>query len=896
MSWFAAARARLALVFSGRAAEARMDEEIGFHIEMETERLVREEGLSRDDARRRALVTFGGVTQHRETLRDGRGLAWMSGLSLDGRLALRMLRKNPGLTLVAVVGMSVAVAIGAVAFSAIYTMLDANLPVSEGSRVIGIRNLDVRGGEGRFTHLHDLSVWKQTLTTVSELGAYRTVDRNLITLDGHSEPARVAEMSASGFRITRVPPQLGRYFHDEDERPGAEPVVVISHRVWQSRFAGRADVVGQVLQIGDVRHTIIGVMPEGYAFPVNNRVWTPLRLDPADYERGHAPSIEVFGRLAPTATLEDAQRQIAAVAGRLAKEEPRTHEQVRSRLLPYTRMFIDNPEMTWTYHLIQLLVSLLLVVIGTNVAVLVYARTAGRLGEIAVRTALGASRARVVGQLFAEGLALSLVAAGVGLVVAGVALAAIDAALTRLTGEQLPYWLVFHITPGVVAYCLGLAVVAAVIIGAVPALKATGRDVRSNLQHLGAGGSGVRLGRGWTFMIIAQVTVAVAVLPIAIAGINAWRRSDSARARTLNRQVLTSTLSLDAPEVPGRSSASTDRATRFVALRGALVERLRAEPGVADVIFASNAPGDEATMRMEGDRAQGAREGEKGIATVGATNIDLDYLRVFGIGVLAGRAFEAGDYSPASDAILVNRSFVKKVFGGGSPLGRKVRRAAPEGRAKATDARWETIVGVVPDFPVDSSSSAPKVYRPLLPADTAPVMIAIRMKGMEASQLSSRLRALAVATNPLLRVEQIKSLDETIYDNAAPTRMVILVIELVTGATVLLSAAGIYALMAFTVTRRRREIGIRAALGAGPRRVLGNVLASVMVQVAIGIAIGVSIAGTFDHFLEGGWTGRLGFMGLASVAALMGAVAIGSAIGPAARALRIQPTEALKGV
>src|SRR6185436_6581186 len=177
MRWIDATRARLHLLFARRAAESRMDEEIEFHVEMETERLAREERLSRDEARRRALITFGGVTQHKEELRAGRGLAWLGGLSLDVRLALRMLVKNPGLTLVAVVGMSVAVAIGAVTFSAIYTLLDGRLPVSEGDRVIAIRNINTRQrDEGRHTHLHDLATWRETLTSVEELGAYRTID------------------------------------------------------------------------------------------------------------------------------------------------------------------------------------------------------------------------------------------------------------------------------------------------------------------------------------------------------------------------------------------------------------------------------------------------------------------------------------------------------------------------------------------------------------------------------------------------------------------------------------------------------------------------------------------------------------------------------------------------
>jgi len=881
MSWIDGARARLHLLFAKHAAESRMDEEIAFHVEMESQRLMREGGLSPDEARRRALVTFGGVTQHKEELRAGRGVAWLGGLSLDFRLALRMLVKYPGLTLVAVVGMAVAVAIAAVTFSAIYTILNGGLPVSEGDRVVAIRNLDRRiGNEGRQTHLHDLATWRQSMTTVSELGAYRIVDRNVISGTGPSESARVAEMTASGFRIARTPPLVGRYLHDDDERPGAEPVVVIGYDLWQSRFGGRLDIVGHIIQLGDTKHRVIGVMPRGFAFPVNNRLWTPLRLNPAAYEPGHAPSIDVFGRLADGASIEDARRQAVTIAQRLAAAEPATHATMRTRVVPYTHAFIDNAEATWTYHLIQALITMLLVVIGTNVAILVYARTASRMGEIAIRNALGASRRRVVTQLFAEALALSLIAAAVGNIIAHFALLNIDAALMRIGGEQLPYWLRVHLTPGAMLYSVGLAVLAAVIVGVVPALKATGRHVRASLQHLSAGTSGMRLGRSWTVLVIAQVTIAVAVLPLAIAGISNWRKQQSAEEKLAAKKVLTATLFLD----PDTASA------RYVALRGELMRRLEGEPGVTDVALASAAPASEPAERTEAE--------DKSTSVVYGVRIDRRYFDVLDIPVLAGRAFEAGDVTgKTTSVVIVNRSFARNLFAGANPVGRRIR-VAPMNARPANDtlapAPWEEIVGMVPDFPVDSTTPEPRVYRPMLPSDAEPATLVVRLKGVNAAPFTQTLRELTVATDPMLRIDRIKTLEQNLEDESSATRLFIIVVELVTLSTLLLSAAGIYALMAFTITRRRREIGIRAALGAGPRRLLVGVLSRVMAQIAVGILIGTAIAAFLDDRINGGWTGRRPQVVLPGVIALMIGVGLITAIGPARRALGIQPTEALR--
>lgn len=887
MSWTSSFRARARLIFARRAADARMREEMSFHLEMETDRLVREEGLPRAEARRRALVSFGGVTQHQEIMRADRGFAWLGGLSLDVRLAGRMLVKHPGLAIVGVLGMAVAIAIGAVSFSVVRTLVDGALPFSEGDRIIAIRNIDTHSKiDGRLTHLHYLAIWCSSLTSVRELGAYRVVERNAITSDGRAESESVAEMTASGFRIARVPPLMGRYLTEDDERGGASDVAVIGYDLWRTRFASRPDIVGQTIQLGPTKHTIVGVMPKGFAFPVNNALWTPLRLSPSDYPPAKAPRIDVFGRLAPHATIADARRQAAAIVQRLAAADSATYASMRTRVVPYTYAFIDNPDAAWTYYLAQLLVTGLLVVIGTNVAVLVYARTASRIGEIAIRTALGASRARVVAQLFAEALAMSAIASATGLIIAELALVKINAAVER-QGTDIPFWFRFHVRPDVVAYCAALAVLAAVIVGVIPGLKATAADVRANLQHVGAGGSGIRLGKGWTVMIVSQVAIAVAILPLAFAGTAAWARMQATRSKLAAQRVLTMNIAVDANDARIDSAAI---AGRYLRLRDEFVRRVEAQPGVSSVSLASSAPGGESGVHVEVDK------GESEIASEG--RIDARYLSTFGIPVLSGRAFEPADFSGATNAVLVNRSFVREMFDGRNPLGARVRFAAESGTASAghkdSPAPWQQIVGVIPDFPADSGSLDPKIYRPLMPTDSAAATLAVRFAGAAPISFINPLRALALATNPSLRLSSIEALEQTYERDQSAMRLLIVTIELVTAATLLLSAAGIYALMAFTVTRRRREIGLRSALGAEPRRVLVGVLSHAMVQLAAGAAIGIGAAWGIDHALKGGWTGRNAAFVLPTVIALMVVVGLAATFGPALRALRIPPTEALK--
>src|SRR5262245_21489707 len=327
-------RARFALLFRRRAAEQRMNEEIAFHIEMEAERLVREEGLEPAEARRRAYVALGGVEKHKEAVRDERGFGWLAGFSLDLKLGARMLIKYPGLTIVGVAGMSVAVAIGAVSFSAISAVVDGALPFADGDRIVAIQSKDARTGDENRTHLYDLAIWREALSSVEQLGAYRTVDRNVITPDGRSESMRIAEMSASGFRVAGIPPLAGRYFTADDERIGAPSVVVVGHDVWETRLSGRADVIGQTLWLGSTAHTIVGVMPKEFAFPINNRVWTPLRLTSTMFEPGQAPAVEVFGRLSTGVSLADAQLQLNTIGRRLVAADSTTYAHVRARVAP----------------------------------------------------------------------------------------------------------------------------------------------------------------------------------------------------------------------------------------------------------------------------------------------------------------------------------------------------------------------------------------------------------------------------------------------------------------------------------------------------------------------------------------------------------------------------------
>src|SRR5688572_14870742 len=438
-----------ALLRRGRL-DAAMDEEMRFHIDMEAERLVQEQGLDRQEARRRAHVAFGGVEKYKEEGRDTRPLQWLDAMSLDARLGIRMLVKHRGLTLVGGFAMAVAIAIGATSFEVISEVLGSDLPVKDGERVVALQYATSNPGTAERRVLRDFVEWRQQLSTVEQVGAFRTAQHNLASGTAPPEPVKVAEITASGFVLAGTPPLLGRYLLPGDEREEASPAVVIGYQAWQLRFAADPQIVGRAISLGGVAHTVVGVMPDGFRFPVDHQFWKPLRANPMEYERLQGPALYMFGRLAHGATLETAQAELTTIGQRTAATYPKLYERLRPVVLPYTREHLDltQPGVVWALRVAQLLIGTLTFVVSVNLAILVYARTVTRLGEIAVRTALGASRRRILAQLFIEALALSIVGAAAGLMLAEIALARIQALIPA--NGAVPFWLDFGLSAATV--------------------------------------------------------------------------------------------------------------------------------------------------------------------------------------------------------------------------------------------------------------------------------------------------------------------------------------------------------------------------------------------------------------------------------------------------------------
>ena len=890
------------------ALDDEMGEEFRLHLELRAEDLVRR-GYSPAKAARQARLEFGSMHHYKDVGAESRGLKTYDGIRvswLDFKLGFRMLARYPGLTIIGGIAMTFGIAMGTVAFEVISQWIHPTMPLEAGDRIVAIRLWDPAASQSEPRVLRDFAVWTDELKSIRELSLYRSFSRNLIVGDAlRGEPVLVAEMTASGFPVARVKPLLGRTFSEADARAGAEPVIVIGYDVWQSRLGGDDAILGGSIRLGASTYTVVGVMPKGYAFPMAHGAWIPFQLNPAAYPFGGGPPItRVFGRLAPSASIADAEAELRAVMERHASSGPASHGQLRGQVVPLARAGMDmTAAESWALESINVFLAALMALVCGNVALLMFARASSREGEIVVRTALGASRARIVTQLFAEALVLGGVALVVGLAVSNLVYGELIRVIAGSGGGQLSFWTRTTLSPRTIAYATVLTVFGAVIAGVLPALKIT-RGLDGHLRQAAAGGGSARFGGVWTALIVSQIAITVAFPVTAFLA-----RRDGVQMETLNlglpaREYLSARVSTDRDYVVASDADTSIDAfhRRFAATVVELQRRLSAQPGVSAVTFATLLPGMwHPRRRIEVDGEAAAAPDSLVGHRVSTASVAEDYFSVAMAPMIAGRAFGAADRLPDRRVVIVNESFVRRVLGGRNAIGRRVRYAAREpGEAARADTEqpgpWYEIVGVVKDLAMTNGSdphdTMSGMYHALPAMVPAPVLIAIHVKG-DPKAFAPAMRSVALALDPSLRLDRIQPLNEVQADELRNITFWVRALVGVSAMALLLSLAAIYAVMAFAVARRTREIGVRVALGSDRRRIVAAIFARPLRQVSLGIGFGTLLATTLIFLVfmdltlaEAGW--------IAAYSSVMFAVCLLACVVPTRRALAIQPTEALR--
>jgi putative ABC transport system permease protein len=803
--------------------------------------------------------------------------------SLDFKVGVRMLARYPGLTIVSTIAIAVAIALGSLYFEALNKWQNPRLPVADPERVLSIRNWDVNTFRPEGRMLNDFATWRGQVKSVEHLGAAVAFARNLVTDDGRVEPVAGAEVTANAFRLLGIAPTMGRGLVEQDENPAEPPVVVISHSLWRNRFDSDPGIVGRPVKLGTVAATIVGVMPPGFGFPVSQKIWTPLRADGSTIQPRTGPSVSIFGRLAPGASLEDARAEFAAIGARLSTTSPETHQHLRTRVTTYAKPLAEGQMQLITniLYTVNGIFLMLLVVVCANVATLVFARTATRSWEITVRSALGASRMRIIGQLFAEAFVLAAVGAIVGLAIAKIAL---RLGVGMLAGsEGLPFWIDDTLSLTTVLYAGLLTLVGAAIVGILPALRVTRVNIQDALRSEGAGRAGLKFGGFWTAVIVVQVAITVAFLPLAGGGVFEANRFNQRAEGIGAENYLTASVGMDRENHAQDSAALAVRAQQSF---DELERRLRAEQGVQHVAFASRLPVmDQFKYGIAIDSSTGVPT--TGLRTSTLVEVSDGFFDAFGTSVVAGRDFAPLDFETGR-VLIVNQSFARLVLGDRNPIGQRVKiKNGEEMDGISTD--WYEIVGMVKDFgwqmPEPQEQAA--MYLPSRPLPGARVSMAIRMSG-DQETLATKLRTLAAEVDPTIRLTDVQQLGQVGGGEAKMNWVLTSVAWLVGFIVLLLSATGIHALMSFTVARRTREIGIRAALGANQGRIVAGIFSRAFLQIGAGVVVGSVLAGIM------GLGSVREVMLLLAADAIMLLVGLAACAVPVRRALTIHPTEALR--
>ncbi len=886
MGWMHILLSRCKAVLRKQGLDEDLDEELRSHIDFAVEENLKR-GMSADAARRAALKEFGGMTQTTETYRMQRGLPMLEILAQDIRFALRQLRKSPGFTLVALLTLALGIGATTALFSVVDAVMLKPLPFPNAIRLVRVESIVAANGQGGIASYPDFLDWRARNHVVDGMAAFDTED---FTLIGPHDPQHLqgAVVSAQLFSLLGVTPELGRAFRPEEDTPGAvsgTDAVILSHGLWQREFGADASVVGRVLQLGDRRFTVIGVMPRGFQFPIQAEpieFWTTIAYDAQGpdsmtTQRG-AHYLDVVALLKPGVTVQQAQSELAAIAGALNKEHPENKPRT-IRVVPELQFLTGD--LGTPFMVLLVAVGCVLLIVCANIANLLLARASGRRNEIAVRIALGASRARVTCQLLAESLVLGLLGGCLGL---GLALLSFRF-LIQLMPADIPRLDTIGLDARLLAFAVMASLLAAILFGLAPALQASKVSLTDSLKTSGRGSGGSERGRLRSTLAVSEIALAVVLLLGAGLLLQSFVRLTRVDPGFDPHHVLT--FQLDSP--PGVPSA------QLPAFYREIVARVSTIPGVSSASAAASLPltGDNMGSSFEID-GQPTPMGSRPAA--GFNAVEPGFFHTVGATLVKGRDFNAQDGSKSTPVVIVNRTLARVYFPNQDPIGKHLRPGIGNGYGPG-ELPMRKIVGVIDDMKQSGpgTEAAPEIYAPLAQCPVETMFIAVRTANDPAS-LVSAARQQVTALNKNLPVYHVKTFDQYFADSVAAPRFNSMLMSAFAMLAVLLACLGVYGVVSCAVLQRTHEIGIRMALGAGGGSVVRSVLYRGMFLALIGVTIGLAGSFALAHLLSSMLFGVRATdpitFGAASLAVLCVA-ALASYI-PARRAARVNPIVALR--
>jgi putative ABC transport system permease protein len=755
----------------------------------------------------------------------------MATLLSDLRFGARMLLNTPGLSLVAVLTVALGVGLTTHAYSAVDGTVLRGLPVPDEDRLMFVsESIERLGVSGSSLPLADFTDLRASRKAFEDLAAYVQRTANLAGEEAPPERVGVALVSANALSLVGVPPLLGRVFEAGEDRPDAPPRIVLSYRLWQNRFAGDPSIVGKTIRVNSEATEVMGVMPDGFHFPFAEAAWMPLRLDP-DAPARRSNFVDVFGRLAPRVTEQTAVASLEAVALDLERIHPDDNQGVRFEIRPFAERYMPSQIAAVMILMLAATFGVLLIACA-NVANLLLARASIRSREVAIRTALGASRLRVIRQLLAETFVIAAVGGALGVGLAALGLHFFNAAILDI---EKPYWIDPRLDAPALLFAFGVTLVASLTAGTLPALRATGAGLGTALRDEARGSSSRTLGRLSASLVVGELAVSCGLLIAAGFMIQSIVNLNSVDLGFEPEPVLTGWVALSETDYP----TAQDRRAFFEALE----ERLEAEPGVTSATLTTSLPalgGSQWRVTVEG-RAYPA---DRDVPITFGSVVTRGFFETMGVQLTRGRDFAPAEVWDATEPVaIVNESFARRIVGEADPIGARVRIGLA-----TSSLPWMRIVGVVPDLHVGGGVGGigddrlPPQYLYVTPAvlDRGYFAAAVRTAGRP-SALAPRLRAILGELDSDLPVSDLATMPDAISASTWSFGLFGSLFTIFGVAALFMATVGLYGVMAFSVAQRRQEMGVRMALGATPSQIMGMVLRRGTGQLALGAGIGIGV-------------------------------------------------------
>ncbi len=872
------------LLWGRRRKDQQLDEEVQSHLQMAIRERV-ERGESAKQAEVSARREFGNEVLVKEATREAWGWSWLERFWQDVRYGAHMLRKNPGFTTVAILTLALGIGANTAIFSVIDATLLKPLPYARSSELVIVSEAKQDEGiKSDASSYLDLEEFQRHNQAFREFGG---ITRHDLTLTGRGEPATVSAgiVTPGIFSVLEAQPLLGRVFRPEDDGLGAAPVVILSENLWRSRFGADERILGNSVTLDQRAFTVVGVMPSGFRLPElpeNQEIWIPVRQDPMfggwEFSRPGGHWLLVLGRMKGDVSLTQARAEMEIAGAQLAKELPAERTGWKFNVVPLQADTVadSKPALLVLWGA----VGLVLLIACANVANLLLARATSREREIAVRVALGAGRGRIVRQLLTESVVLGLMGGGAGILLAYWGVHALSA---RLPAE-LPQWNAISVDGRVLAFALLLAVGTSAIFGLAPALFAADSGLHGNLKESSPGGGGGRNHGARDALAVMEIALATVLLIGSGLLARSFFRLMAVNPGFDTRHLVKADISLP------QFQYST--AQQWNAFMDQLLSRIQAEAGLQDSAAVVPLPLDEGNVNLGFDIIGAPPPSPGTTRAANFVSVSPEYFRVMDIPILRGRGFAGEDAMASPRVAIISDAFARMYFPNQDPMGRQLKFGFPPNEGVRRE-----IIGVVGDVRdmTLSQPPGPMMYVPFAQAPFWGAQMVVKT-GLSASSVAATIRADVRQIDPNLPVTDVRTMPEILDASAAQPRFRTLLLGAFGAMALLLSAAGIFGVISYSVSRRTREIGIRIALGAQPANLLRQVMGEGARLAILGLAIGFAAALGLTRLMAGLLYGVSASdpLTFACAGAVLFAVAIMACWIPARRAMRVDPMVALR--